>query len=213
LAVFDANWFISGFFVNCGLVLILPLIVPLYRLWTKGCLEFNAPLFFLLAVAIALTNFGAGLNQYLQGINDLRAQVVVTAVRASVLFSLSWLLSDHFGILSVGIGCVAAELFASVLLPIFFVNGRLAQLSAGLPFKPMLLAIIPPSLLLTCAIVMTVRQIDFSTVTLMLIPALCCVYYLNWRALDGEVKTRIWLAARTIIRKVIFSPTHLGAVR
>ena len=188
---FNANWFISGICVNFGLILVLPIIEPIYLLWTKGYLAFNPSLFFLLAVAISLTNFGAGLNLYLQGINDLRSQTVITITRVSVLFIVAYSLSSFYGILSIGFGCVAAEAIASVILPLVFVNERLSEISARLSFENAGLAIIPPFLLLLACGVILVRKVNFSLVTLALLPPLCAVYYRNWKVLGLGVQGRI----------------------
>ncbi|TFH40024.1 MAG: hypothetical protein E4H01_17270 [Lysobacterales bacterium] len=176
------------------------MIEPIYRFWTKGYLTFNSPLFFLLAVAISLANFGAGLNLYLQGINDLRSQTVITITRAGALFLVGYSLSNFYGILSIGIGCVVAEALASVALPVIFVNERLSGFSTHLVFKHVGLAIIPPVLLLLAGGVIMVRQVSFSVVTLALLPALCAIYYGNWMILGGDVQSRISSLASSIFR-------------
>ncbi len=197
---FNVNWFISGICVNFGIIMVLPIIEPTYRLWTKGYLAFNPVLFFLLVVAISLTNFGAGLSLYLQGINDLRAQTIITITRAGALFLVGYSLSGFYGILSIGIGCVVAEILASVVLPVIFVNKRLAGFSAKLAFKHIGLAIIPPVLLLLVSGIIMVRQVSFSMVTLALLPAMCAIYYGNWKILDRDVQDRIGSLASSLVR-------------
>ncbi|MEK6405919.1 MAG: hypothetical protein AABN34_03035 [Acidobacteriota bacterium] len=202
--VFNANWFISGICVNFGIILVLPMIEPIYRFWTKGYLVFNPTLFFLLAVAISLANFGAGLNLYLSGINDLRSQTVITMTRAGVLFLLGYSLSGYYGILSVGIGCVVAEALASVVLPVVFVNERLAGFSAQLAFKHVGLAIMPSVFLLLAGGVIMVRQVNFGLVSLALFPPLCAIYYANWKILGRGVQDRIRSLASSVMRKFSF---------
>jgi len=196
---FNANWFISGICVNFGIILVLPIIEPIYRFWTKGYLAFNPTLFFLLAVAISMANFGAGLNLYLQGINDLRSQTVITITRAGTLLLVGYCLSDFFGILSIGIGCVVAEVLASVILPVVFVNERLSGFHAQLAFKHVGLAIIPPVLLLLAGSVIMGKQVRFSLVTLALLPALFAIYYCNWKILGKNVQDRITSLASSIV--------------
>lgn len=203
-AAFNANWFISGICVNFGIILVLPVIEPIYRFWTKGYLAFNPNLFVLLAVAISLANFGAGLNLYLSGINDLRSQTVITVTRASALFLVGYCLSSFYGILSIGIGCVVAEALASVVLPVVFVNERLAKFSAQLVFKHVGLAIMPPALLLVVGGAIMMRQVSFGLVTLVLLPALCAIYYANWKILSRDVQGRISSLASSMIRKFSF---------
>jgi O-antigen/teichoic acid export membrane protein len=201
---FNANWFISGIFVNFGIILVLPMIEPIYRFWTKGYLAFNPTLFFMLAVAISLANFGAGLNLYLSGINELRSLTVITMTRASLLFLVGYSLSGYYGILSIGIGCVVAEALASVVLPVVFVKDRLAGFSAQLSFKHVGLAIMPPVLLFLAGGVIMVRQINFGSIAMVLLPALCAIYYANWKILGRDVQGRISSLASSVIRKFSF---------
>jgi O-antigen/teichoic acid export membrane protein len=196
----NANWFISGICVNFGIILVLPIIERIYRLWTKGYLAFNPVLFFLLAVAISLDNFGTGLNMYLSGINDLRSQTIITITRVGVLFLVGYYLSSFYGILSIGIGCVVAEIFASVVLPVIFVNRRLEEFSAQLAFKHVFLAIVPPVLLLLACAVLMACKVSFNLVSLVLLPALCAVYYGNWKILGRELQGRISSLAISIVR-------------
>ena len=203
-SVFNVNWFIGGICVNFGIILVLPLIESVYQIWTKGYLTFNPPLFFMLAVAISLANYGAGLNQYLSGINALRAQSVITFARISVLFLLSYLLSGSCGILSVGIGSVAAELVASVVLPVIFVNRQLAEISVHLCNRHLLLAIIPPLLLLVAGIAVSNLHQRIGLVTVIMFPLLCGLYYLNWRALSLDIRQRITQHIAATVRKFSF---------
>jgi O-antigen/teichoic acid export membrane protein len=202
--VFNANWFISGICVNFGIILVLPIIETIYRFWTKGYLAFNPDLFFLLAVAISLANFGAGLSLYLAGINDLRSQTFITITRAGVLFLASYLLSSYCGILSIGIGCVLAEVLASVVLPVVFVNRRLSGFSAQLSLKHVGLAIMPPALLLLAGGVIMAHHVSFSLVMMVLLPVLCAIYYANWKILGGDVQGRISSLASSVIGKLSF---------
>jgi hypothetical protein len=202
---FNAHWFISGICVNFGIILALPIIEPIYRYWTKGYLAFNSSLFFLLAVAISLANFGAGLNLYLSGINDLRSQTAITLTRVVALFLVGYGLSGYCGILSIGIGCVVAEALASVVLPVVFVNERLAELSTRLALEHVGLAIIPPVLLLLACGGIMVRQVNFGLVALVLLPALSAIYFANWKILGRDMQDRISSLASSVTRKFSFS--------
>lgn len=61
LKTLKTNWFISGAFVNLGIVTVLPVIEILYNKWTNGQLIFNFSLFLILATSISIANFGSGL--------------------------------------------------------------------------------------------------------------------------------------------------------
>lgn len=203
-SIFNANWFISGLCVNFGIILVLPVIETVYRFWTKGLLAFNPALFLMLIVAISLTNFGAGLTMYLQGINDLRSQTVITLTRTGVLFLAGYGLSDYYGILSIGIGCVLAELFASVALPVFFVTKQLSELSTHLSPRHVTLAAMPPVLLVLTGSVIMLNQMDLEVITLVLMPVLVVVYCVNWKMLNMDVRVRISALASSVFRKLTF---------
>jgi O-antigen/teichoic acid export membrane protein len=203
-SVFNANWFVSGICVNFGIIVVLPFIESVYRYWTKGLLTFNPALFLLLAVAISLANFGAGHTLYLQGINDLRSQTVITLTRTGMLFLVSYSLSSSCGILSIGIGCVVAELFASVILPVFFVSKRLSELSTRLSPKHVVLAVMPSVLLLLVGSVTMLKSMNLGVITLVLLPALGLVYYSNWKILNRDVRFRIGSLASAVTRKFSF---------
>jgi O-antigen/teichoic acid export membrane protein len=203
-SIFNTNWFISGICVNFGIILVLPVIEPIYKFWTKGLLAFNPTLFLLLTVAISLTNFGAGLTMYLQGINDLRSQTFMTMIRTGVLFLVIFGFSSYCGILSVGIGCVVAELFASVVLPVFFVSKQLSILSSTLSFRHVALAIVPPILFLLVGSCVMMNKLNLGVITLVLLPLLCAVYCVNWKILNNDVRVRISALVTSFVRKVTF---------
>jgi O-antigen/teichoic acid export membrane protein len=202
--IFNANWFVSGLCVNFGIILALPVIEVVYRIWTKGLLLFNPALFLLLAIAISLVNFGAGLTQYLQGINDLRSQTAITLARTAMLFMVGYGLCIYAGILSIGIGCVVAELFASVVLPVYFVTKRLSELSTHLSVKHVALAIIPPVLLLLSTAVALLCRINQGVITIVLFPVLGAIYFVNWKILSQDVRVRICILFSSFLRKFSF---------
>jgi cell division protein FtsL len=78
---------------------------------------------------------------------------------------------------------VAAEVVASVVLPILFVNRRLAELSVRLSFRQLTLAILPPLLLLAVGVVVLAYQQRMGLVTVVMLPFLCVHYYMTWREL------------------------------
>ena len=181
--------------------MVLPVVTTAYRFWTKGYLEFNQELFFLLIVSISLANFGAGPSQYLAAINDLWAQTIITIARAAALFLAGYGLSFRFGIVSIGLSCVLAEMIASLFLPAYFVNKHLAKFSTRLAPMPMFLAAVPPALLIAVAILVLMQRVSFGLIALMMLPLLTITYYLNWRTLDADVKGRIVGLISSVTRK------------
>ena len=203
-SVFNVNWFISGICVNFGIILVLPIIEPIYNIWTKGYLFFNPSLFLLLLVSISLANFGAGLNLYLAGINELRSQTYITVIRTVLLFLVAYIFSGSYGILSIGIGLVTAELAASVALPILFVNRCLAEHGTQLCKRQISLAIIPPLLLLVIGIVIFIYHQRIGFVSVVMLPILLSLYYMNWKELGLVIQQRIIFLTKSIFRKLSF---------
>lgn len=203
-SIFNVNWFISGICVNFGIILVLPIIEPIYHLWTKGYLFFNPSLFLLLLVAISLANFGAGLNMYLSGINNLRSQTYITVTRTGLLFVVTYVFSASCGILSIGMGLVAAELAASVVLPVLFVSRCLAEHGTQLCKRQILLAIIPPLLLLAVGIVIFRCHQGIGIVSAVMLPILLSLYYMNWKELSLDIQQRIIFLTKSLFRKFSF---------
>ena len=193
LISFDANWFVSSMVVNIGIVLLIPFVREIYLLWTNGQLGFNFPLFLCLAAGISFFNFGSGLFTYLTSINDLTAQTFITISRVVIIFAVSYLLIENSGILGIGIGVVSSEIIASVLLPIFFVNLRLKRMKTALNSRNMLMALVPPIVILIDTLILSSYSYYSLVISLLSLIILIPHYYLNWRFLDIEIKRRIKL--------------------
>lgn len=186
----NANWFITGVFVNSALLLILPFVESLYNFWTKGILNFNLALFLLLTASISLANFGAGLYQYLVGINHLISQTIITVGRVLIIFFCGFMFLDN-GLISLGIGILAAEIICSVWLPIFFVNNQLKQFKARLNKKFIFISLVPPGIILSVTVYfIAINKIQWEAVVISLF-LLMAVYSFNWLILDEQIKIRI----------------------
>ena len=187
----DGHWFLAGLLVNGGILLTFPVIEPLYRVWTRGQIAFDPGLFLLLLVSTSLVNVGAGLNSYLAGINDFRAQVFVTLGRATFLYMATFFLREPFGIIAIGIGSVIAELVASVVLPIVFVRERLSEGGGQGRLQHWALALVPPGALLISGAFVVARGANLGWAGAAWLPVLCATYYFHWKALNVDVRTRI----------------------
>ena len=95
-SVFNANWFFGGLIVNMGLILIIPFAEIVFNIWTNNIIQFDYNLFISLVASISLINFGAGLYNYIYGINNLKAVTVITITRAIFLFGIFLLLIRYY---------------------------------------------------------------------------------------------------------------------
>lgn len=186
----NANWFFSGLFVNTGLILVLPFVEDIFKIWTKGLVSFDFNLFISLAASISVINFGAGLYNYLFGINNLRAVSAITVIRVITLFVFSYYLSGFMGLTGIGVAVLISEIFSSTILPYFYVQKILKSFNGSLNLKTTFTAAFPPLILIVFA-ALTLSGIEFNyyiwVVALLLI---IIIYIFNWSILDKEVKER-----------------------
>lgn len=196
-----ANWLITGFIINIGIVVVLPFIKDIFIFWTREQLEFNLALFLFLASSISIVNFGSGLYLYLTGINNLPSQTVITFTRVIIIFSISYLTINIFNIAAIGFGILLSELIASGLLPIIFVNKELKKFGATLDYRFILVSVLPPLILITLTILILS---SFASLTILVFPsllALIITYYFNWMLIDDEVKFRLKELLKGYMRK------------
>src|SRR3990170_1823504 len=181
----NANWFITGVVVNSALLIVIPFVEMLYNFWTKGLLAFNLPLFLLLVASISFSNFGAGLYQYLVGINHLVSQSIITVTRVLIIFFFSFMFLGQ-GLIGLGIGILVAEIVCSVLLPIFFVNKQLNSFNTCLDNRFIFISLLPPTIiLLTSVYFIIINELQLLVIIIPLL-LLAAVYFFNWSILDDH---------------------------
>jgi O-antigen/teichoic acid export membrane protein len=197
--VFNANWFFSGFIVNIGLITVVPVAGAIFNIWTNGIISFDYNLFISLAASISIINFGAGLYNYMYGINNIPAITVITITRAITLFGFSYYLSGIMGLSGIGVAVLISEIFSSIILPYVFVQKTLRAFNGSLDYKTSLIAAVPPLIIVTFA-TSSVFGIKFNyyiwSITLFLI---ILSYLINWFILDPEVKERTMMLIRKLL--------------
>lgn len=186
----NANWFFSGLVVNIGLIIVLPFASAIFKLWTKGLIQFNLELFISLAASISVINYGAGLYNYIYGINNLRAVSIIMITRVIFLFIFSYYLSGLMGLSGIGLAVLISEILSSLILPYFYVQKILKSLNGSLDIKSSLTAAVSPLILITLA-VFDLFGMEFSYYIWGISLSLVILTYLfNWTILDIEVKDR-----------------------
>ncbi len=186
----NANWFFSGLVVNIGLIIVLPFASAIFNLWTKGLIQFNLELFISLAASISVINFGAGLYNYMYGINNLRAVSIITITRVIILFVFSYYLSGFLGLTGIGVAVLISEIFSSMILPYFYVQKILKSFNGSLDRKTTFTAVVSPLILIVLASV-SLSGMKFSYYIWGIALSLVILTYIfNWTILDSEVKTR-----------------------
>jgi O-antigen/teichoic acid export membrane protein len=114
------NWFIGTIFINLPLMVLTPFMPTLFNWWTNGEIEFNMGLYLTLSFSVALINYGKIFVLLITCLNELWAISVITITRFVVLIALAIFILRWYGLTQIGWAFIAAEMLASVLIPIFF---------------------------------------------------------------------------------------------
>ena len=125
IATLAANWLLGGALVQLGVLAALPILSPLYMLWTRHAFAFDRTLFALIAFAIVLRTLGAPLVTYLGSVNDLRALSAINVTQAGVVLAIASLGTRSLGLRAAGMAILGGEVVGSLGLPIAFVVMRL----------------------------------------------------------------------------------------
>lgn len=190
--IFSTNWLISGLIVNLPMVILIPIIQPIYMWWTAGQLEFNYSLFFLLSLSVCLMNFGRSYSNYLIGINYLNALSTITLSRVLVLsFTIAVLLPSK-GLIALGWGILLAEIVASWIIPAIFIRHVIKGYKAFSIKRYEWLALLSVGLVAVCYITSFLFP-TINTYWTVLVTAILLVMLarIQWMGLDNEVKFRL----------------------
>jgi O-antigen/teichoic acid export membrane protein len=142
VSTFSLNWFITGAFVNLGLVIVLPFVQTIYLFWTKHKIPFNLDLFLLMGWSISIINYGVGFTYYIKGINKLKSILIITILKSVALFGFSILFLKTLGLIAVGIATVISEIITSIFIIKYYADKELAKLNCKIPSRIQFLALL-----------------------------------------------------------------------
>ncbi len=187
--IIETNWFFSGLMINVSFLILIPIAGFLFSIWTNGKLLFDQSLFYTLIMSVIMINFGKSLTSYLTGINDLKALTFMTCLRFVLIFGLSSLFIHKYGLISIGISIVIAELFCSGILPYYFTKRHLKdELKKS---NHVFLVIISLLLMFSCLLLVNYFDNLKFLICLFSLCAIVLVYIIQWKSLDQEVKGRL----------------------
>lgn len=189
--VVEANWLVSGMIVNVLFVLLTPFVNWLYSFWTNGQLELNWALFYFLTLSVAVINYGRSLYYYLAGINHLQAISVISLSRTLTVFGLAIPLIASFGLSAIGLAILCAELFSSVLIPVWYANRELARLNSKLSKRSIILGGMPVIILSLFYSLNFEASVNIFLLVILTLASLTMIFYWQWRRIDEEVKQRL----------------------
>jgi O-antigen/teichoic acid export membrane protein len=189
-AINQAFWVLAGTTVNLGALLLYPLMPLLYRQWTAHAVVLNAPLLALLLAGVVVTNSGALIALYLNGINKLHIALGTSVARALLGLGGGALGFPFLGIVSFGFGILAGEIVAVAMMGRYFVR-QLAE--KGLHMQGAALAAVTLSTGAT-VLFFVGAALGWWTIGAWWFAALACVAgaaIWGWKGLDTAIKTRL----------------------
>jgi len=189
-ATVAANWLLGGMLVQIGVLVALPILAPLYMVWTRHALPFDRTLFALLAFAITLRALGAPLLTYLGSVNDLRALSAINVTQATAVLAIAALGTRSLGLRAAGMAILGGELVGSLTLPIAFVLALLPGPSRTRLLRHAALAF-ASALVTGAALLLYACAAPLLPVVVLSILLVLPLAWTQWRELPTEVRDRI----------------------
>jgi O-antigen/teichoic acid export membrane protein len=112
--IFSVLLFVAGAPLCVGLALGSPFAAVLFSWWTRGHVEFSAPLYALLVYSVLIRTLSVPFNGYLTALNHVRTLLGVTALQVGVMLVVALSLARPLGTLAFGLGVLTGELVAIV---------------------------------------------------------------------------------------------------
>jgi O-antigen/teichoic acid export membrane protein len=190
-ATFAANWFLGASAIQIGILLSLPVLGPLYLLWTRHALPLDRGLFALLALSVALRALGSPLQTYIFSINHLRAYTVINTAQTVAVIATAAIGMHRLGLRAAAIGVLAGEVVGSCLLPLAFVAFDLPAAWRPRLFRHAAFAV-APTLVTSVALFFYARHTPDLVVVSAALIAIIPLLWAQWRELPSEVRTRLF---------------------
>lgn len=184
-----ANWLVSSLAFNLPLMILTPFMTSLFEMWTRNTLRFDVSLFLTMAFGVALLNYGRALNTLITSVNDLKATMAMTLARFLIVAASAPALLWWLGISYVGWSFVLAELFSSVIFPIY-------RCFNNYVYKDLNLQIIDIVISLTSTVLLGLFFVLYCFVdsTLLLLPSILLLLLgvaLQWTHISKDIKRRL----------------------
>jgi O-antigen/teichoic acid export membrane protein len=189
--IFGVCWTVAGSAINFGLCVLPVFIEPVYRVWTRGKLPFNFPLFSLLALSVAFRTLGHPALAFLQATNDIKAQARISVARAIMVISLSLAFIHPFGLLGVGAALAISELIGAAVLPAWYAMRVFSTSEVPFPAPRMIAAVSSVAIVgiafASCLSFPSLKVIFCGSAS----TAIAVLAYVQWVMLHGETRRRM----------------------
>jgi O-antigen/teichoic acid export membrane protein len=199
-ATFGASWLLGGTAIQLGILAVLPVLAPLYVLWTRHALPFDRGLFADLALAVSLRMLGTPLLAYLGSINHLRAVSTANVAQSVVVLGVAALGMKALGLHAAGLAILLGEVVGSCGVPLAYVVRSLDA-----PWRARILRDVAlgtaPCLVTGAALFAYAREISMALVTPPALAALSAIALVQWRALSPDVRARLAALAGRLARR------------
>lgn len=131
--IIHINWFVLNFVLLIPILIVSPYLNKLYLLWTKNTIPFEPIFCYSLIISIVIISFGKIMMSYLSGINNFQSLLMTNIVRIIILFPSSYFVLNHYNTITyIGLCVCFSEIFASIILPFYFVRKQLGSSGNGL---------------------------------------------------------------------------------
>lgn len=188
---FDINWLISGAIINVGALIVLPFIIDIYEIWTRGKIEFNFPLFLLLTWSVSIVNFGTAFIVYINSMNKLKLNFLIVITKLVLIFGGSIFLSSYFGIISIGMAIAIAESITFFLIPFLLIRHEFKLNGFNLLTKEIIIKILPTILLGIIFLVIYYDKELMIPCSLLGLFMMISIYIFQWLRLSSDLRFRI----------------------
>ncbi|MBS1584303.1 MAG: hypothetical protein JSS82_01955 [Bacteroidetes bacterium] len=132
MKVLHMIWLALGICINCGLVLVSPLLMKIYAVWTHGKLAVDPVFFFIIFSVVVLNVYGMVITIFLKSLNALNRLFPVSIARAAIILLLAVLMPKHAVYLAV------ALLVAEFIMNVFLLNFMLYREVKGTGYTKIL---------------------------------------------------------------------------
>lgn len=189
--VLRANLFVTGLPANLIIFILMPFVQWIYQKWTGGVLQFNMPLFYILALSALITNFGSGMTSLINAINDTKLVLIVAISKlsaAAFIFATIKIL----GLLSIGIGILISDLISTVVIPIIVLTTIYKKNGHKFDFLGIIVGVIP-ILFIGVSFIAHIYFYNAIFYIVYILTWLINIYYFyrQWLILDIQVKQRL----------------------
>lgn len=114
MKVLHMIWLALGVCINCGLVLVYPLLMKIYAIWTHGKLAVDPAFFFIIFSVVVLNVYGMVITIFLKSLNALNRLFPVSIARATIILLLAAVMPKQAIFLAIAL--LIAEFFINVFL-------------------------------------------------------------------------------------------------